>query len=88
MNAEELAQDRFRITEEKDLVTLNLAEETIPQSIKDKAMWSFRLYERWVYWRNRAYNPVADLSIVGDILMVRSKLDDMPVEDLNNVMGQ
>ena len=54
------AQDRFRITEEKDLVTL--AEETIPQSAKDRAMWSFRLYERWVHWRKRGYSPVADLA--------------------------
>ena len=86
MNAEELAQDRFRITEEKDLVTL--AEETIPQSTKDKAMWAFRLYERWVHLRKRAYNPAADLFVVGDILMVHSKLDDMALEDLNNVMSQ
>ena len=65
MNTEELAQDRFRITEEKDLVTL--AVETIPQSTRDKAMWSFRLYQRWVHWRKRAHNPVADLStVVGD----------------------
>ena len=34
MNAEELAQDRFRIIEEKDLVTL--AEETIPKVLKTK----------------------------------------------------
>ena len=81
MNAEELAQERFKITEEKDLVTL--AEETIPQSTKDKPMWSFCLYEKWLHWRKRTYNPVADLSVVADILMVHSKLDDMPVsEDL------
>ena len=34
MNAEKLAQDRLRITEEKDLVTR--AKETIPQSTKLK----------------------------------------------------
>ena len=28
------------------------------------------------------------LILVWDILMVHSKLDDMPVEDLNNVMSQ
>ena len=47
-----------------------LAEETIPQSTKDKAMWAFHLYERWVHWRKRVYNIVADLSVVGNILMV------------------
>ena len=41
-----------------------------------------------MHWRKRGYNPVADLSVVGNILMVHSKLDDMPVEDLNNVMSQ
>ena len=35
-----------------------------------------------MHWRKRAYNPVADLSVVGDILMVHAKLSDMPVEDL------
>ena len=51
-------------------------------------MWSLCLYQRWVHWRKRAYNPVANFSVVGDILMVHFRLDDTPVEDLNNVMSQ
>ena len=83
------AQDRFKITEEKDLVTL--AEETIPQSAKDRAMWSFAYTKDGYIGESVGIVLLLiwhDLSVVGDILMVHSKLDDIPVEDLNNVMSQ
>ena len=44
MNCEE-DKDRFQKGVEKDLIALS--EELIPVNTRQKAMWAYRLYEKW-----------------------------------------
>ena len=39
-------------------------------------------------WQKCTYNPVADFTVVGNILMVHANLVDMPIEDLNDIISQ
>ena len=62
-------KNRFQKGVEKDLIALS--EESIPVNTRQKAMWAYRLYEKWAQWRKDAYDPRVDLSTVGDLLMRR-----------------
>ena len=86
MNCGDDKQGRFMMSDDKDLVQLTA--QSVPKKTKEKAMWAFRLYERWALWRKGAYNPRNEASIVGDILVVHADLDTMPEEDLNEVLSQ
>ena len=57
-------KDRFQKGVEKDLITLS--EESIPMNTTQKAMWAYRLYEKWAQWREDAYDLRVDFSTVGD----------------------
>ena len=57
-------KDRFQKGVEKDLITLS--EESIPMNTTQKAMWAYRLYEKWAQWRENAYDLRVDFSTVGD----------------------
>ena len=61
-------KNRFQKGVEKDLIALS--EESIPVNTKQKAMWAYRLYEKWAQWRKDAYDPRVDFSTVGDLLMI------------------
>ena len=77
MNCEDDKQDRFQISEDKDLDDLDA--KSIPEKTKQRAMWTFRLYETWAQWRT---------SSVGDKLMVNVALGAMLEEYLNEVLCQ
>ena len=79
-------EGRLEINAEKDLVELFV--QSVPKSTKEKAVWAFRLYERWALWGRGVYNPGKETSIVGGILLVYSDLDTKPEEDLNEVLSQ
>ena len=79
-------EGRLEINAEKDLVELFV--QSVPKSTKEKALWAFRLYERWALWGEGLYNPGKETSIVGGILLVYSDLHTMPEEDLNEVLSQ
>ena len=79
-------EGRLEINAEKDLVELFV--QSVPKSTKEKAVWAFRLYERWALSGKGVYNPGKETSIVGGILLVYSDLDTMPEEDLNEVLSQ
>ena len=79
-------EGRLEINAEKDLVELLV--QSVPKSTKEKAVWAFRLYERWALWGRGVYNLGKETSIVGGILLVYSDLDTMPEEDLNEVLSQ
>ena len=79
-------EGRLEINAEKDLVELFV--QSVPKSTKEKAVWAFRLYERWALWGRGVYNPGKETSIVGGILLVYSDLDTMPEEDLSEVLSQ
>ena len=57
-------KNRFQKGVEKDLITLS--EESIPMNTTQKAMWAYRLIEKWAQWREDAYDPRVDFSTVGD----------------------
>ena len=69
-------KNRFQKGVEKDLIALS--EESIPVNTRQKAMWSYRLYEKWVQWWKDAYDPRVDLSTVGDLLMIHTELAGVP----------
>ena len=79
-------EGRLEISEEKDLVELFV--QSVTKSTKEKALWAFRLYERWALWGKGVYNPGKETSIVGGILLVLTDLDTKPEEDLNEVLSQ
>ena len=86
VNCGQDTEGRLEINAEKDLVELFV--QSVPKSTKEKAVWAFRLYERWALWGRGVYNPGKETSIVGGILLVYSDLDTMPEEDLNEVLSQ
>ena len=47
-------KNRFQKGVEKDLIALS--EESIPVNTRQKAMWAYRLYEKWAQWRKDAYD--------------------------------
>lgn len=79
-------EGRLEISAEKDLVELFV--QSVTKSTKEKALWAFRLYERWALWGKGVYNPGKETSIVGGILLVLTDLDTKPEEDLNEVLSQ
>ena len=85
MNCEE-DKDRFQKGVEKDLIALS--EESIPVNTRQKAMWAYRLYEKWAQWRKDAYDPRVDFSTVGDLLMVHTELAGVPDHDVNELLCQ
>ena len=79
-------KNRFQKGVEKDLIALS--EESIPVNTREKAMWAYRLYEKWAQWRKDAYDPGVDLSTVGDLLMIHTELVGVPDHDVNELLCQ
>ena len=79
-------KNRFQKGVEKDLIALS--EESIPVNTRQKAMWAYRLYEKWAQWRKDAYDPGVDLSTVGDLLMIHTELVGVPDHDVNELLCQ
>ena len=79
-------KNRFQKGVEKDLIALS--EESIPVNTRQKAMWAYRLYEKWAQWRKDAYDPRVDFSTVGDLLMIHTELAGVPDHDVNELLCQ
>ena len=76
-------KNRFQKGFEKDLIALSEESNT-----RQKAMWAYRLYEKWEQWRKGAYDPRVDFSTVGDILMMHTELAGVPDHDVNELLCQ
>ena len=79
-------KNRFQKGVEKDFITLS--EESIPVNTRQKAMWAYRLYEKWAQWRKDAYDPRVDFSTVGDLLMIDTELTGVSDHDVNELLCQ
>ena len=80
------SNDRFQKSVEKDLIALS--EESIPVNTRQKAMWAYRLYEKWAQWRKDGYDPRVDFSTVGDLLRIHTELAGVSDHDVNELLCQ
>ena len=71
---------------EKDLIALS--EESIPVNTRQKAVWAYRLYEKWAQWWKDAYDPRMDFSTVGDLLMIHTELAGVSDHNVNELLCQ
>ena len=62
-----------------------LSEESIPVNTRQKAMWAYRLYEKWAQWRKEAYDPRVDFSTVAELPMIHTELAGVPDHDVNEL---
>ena len=79
-------RNRFQKGVEKDLITLS--EESFSVNTGQKAMWAYRLYEKWAQWRKDAYDPRVDFLTVVDLLMIDTELAGVSDHDVNQLLCQ